>query len=79
MCLTPCFVTVLIVLLQELKKIKLTLYQCIIYLDKGLDEMIRIIALEKITFPNVPVYLTAYSNLFRPLFTTNSNNLPAKM
>lgn len=50
-CLTPCFVMVFIVLLQELKKIKLTLYQCIIHLDKGLDEMIRIIALEKIAFP----------------------------
>lgn len=40
------------VLLQGFKKIKLTLCQCILYLDKGLDEMIRIIALEKITFPH---------------------------
>lgn len=39
------------VLLQGLQKIKLTLCQCILYLDKGLDEMIRIIAVEKITFP----------------------------
>lgn len=55
---------VFIVLLQELKKIKLTLYQCIIHLDKGLDEMIRIIALEKI----------ALLYPFRPLFTVTTNN-----
>lgn len=37
---------------RDLKKIKSTLCQCILYLDKGPDETIRIIALEKIIFPH---------------------------